>query len=569
MVKVMIHEIDCENGTFVVVHDMNGDVVDEEESTTEASVEGAQEEEDVCEGVGDEPAGKRKRVIHKKPLINYKSRQTLVMFRRDIRLILQDTYHVPPDQIDEFLINAIENTKMREEFQKNMKALRSAVADPDLIASVQESPEDMEQNARRDASVNATIDSIKNMRTQYPSKLKRKILKAIAQEHGDDCEDWEEERIKKVLNKVKEKKFGYNNLKLCTVLEWARSVNSVSKKPGAKINRAFEQAVWSKLLIAVFTTESTDAQRCIRFARIIHNVTYDYAIIRLAAVETSLEPEFTDDPDIQKKKFTNPWIRGLLKRQRFSRRKITRDLKNYPPTEEIIATMKKGQDLFVSEGHTEETNWNMDETGITYAIEPTHLYCSKQAQRASTAGGGDAKLRITAAVAGNNAGKFAPLFMILKHSKSSQERPDQSTMMVISNLHRKDDGFGLSDGWELKEWSRTMAFGRNEAEKLHTVKYIIHAESGRVITSQVKAWNDSVRMAMYIDLILAPIKLRDGKMLLWMDNCSLHKTPSVEQVFAEHGITVVFLPPNMTGVLQVHAQRIIHLIFHSIYTINF
>ena len=87
MVKVMIHEIDCENGTFVVVHDMNGDVVDEEESTTEASVEGAQEEEDVCVGVGDEPAGKRKRVIHKKPLINYyKSRQTLVMFRRDIRL---------------------------------------------------------------------------------------------------------------------------------------------------------------------------------------------------------------------------------------------------------------------------------------------------------------------------------------------------------------------------------------------------------------------------------------------------------------------------------------------------
>ena len=120
--------------------------------------------------------------------------------------------------------------------------------------------------------------------------------------------------------------------------------------------------------------------------------------------------------------------------------------------------MKIGQDLYMSGEHTEETNWNMDETGITYAIEPTHLYCSQYAQRASTAGGGDAKLRITAAVAGNNAGKFAPLFMILKHSKSSQEKPDQTSMLVISNMHARNDGFGVADGWKLKTWSRVMPF---------------------------------------------------------------------------------------------------------------
>jgi len=39
---------------------------------------------------------------------------------------------------------------------------------------------------------------------------------------------------------------------------------------------------------------------------------------------------------------------------------------------------------------------------------------------------------------------------------------------------------------------------------MHSVNYLIHTRTGNVITSQYKAWNDTVRMAMLIDLILKP-----------------------------------------------------------------
>ena len=41
-----------------------------------------------------------------------------------------------------------------------------------------------------------------------------------------------------------------------------------------------------------------------------------------------------------------------------------------------------------------------------------------------------------------------------------------------------------------------------EEEKLHKVIYLIHDVTGDVITSQCKAWNDTVHLAMLIDLIL-------------------------------------------------------------------
>jgi hypothetical protein len=47
------------------------------------------------------------------------------------------------------------------------------------------------------------------------------------------------------------------------------------------------------------------------------------------------------------------------------------------------------------------------------------------------------KLGITAVVTVFGTGEFAPLFLIKKHSLSSQEKPDQSKMKVIQDLHKK------------------------------------------------------------------------------------------------------------------------------------
>ena len=40
-------------------------------------------------------------------------------------------------------------------------------------------------------------------------------------------------------------------------------------------------------------------------------------------------------------------------------------------------------------------------------------------------------------------------------------------------------------------------------------------------------------------------------MLIWADNCGPHKTDAIKAVFRQWGIYTAWLPPNMTGMLQV------------------
>ena len=48
----------------------------------------------------------------------------------------------------------------------------------------------------------------------------------------------------------------------------------------------------------------------------------------------------------------------------------------------------------------------------------------------------------------------------------------------------------------------------------HKVIYMIHKESGHVITSLVKAWNCSVRMILWFEVVMHPLKEKLGKILL-------------------------------------------------------
>jgi hypothetical protein len=53
-----------------------------------------------------------------------------------------------------------------------------------------------------------------------------------------------------------------------------------------------------------------------------------------------------------------------------------------------------------------------------------------------------------------------------------------------------------------------------------------------VITSQPKAWNDTVCLAMWLDIIVrreAGLNT-DYKFMLWWDNCPSHKTAAVDQM---------------------------------------
>ena len=60
--------------------------------------------------------------------------------------------------------------------------------------------------------------------------------------------------------------------------------------------------------------------------------------------------------------------------------------------------------------------------------------------------------------------------------------------------------------------------------------------NGHVITSQHKAWDDTIRMMMYVDLILNSIKVRDTELILLMNNWGPHKTTESSDFFTKHKI---------------------------------
>ncbi|CAM2730100.1 unnamed protein product, partial [Rotaria socialis] len=118
-----------------------------------------------------------------------------------------------------------------------------------------------------------------------------------------------------------------------------------------------------------------------------------------------------------------------------------------------------------------------------------------------------------------------------------------------------EPGFTSADGWKLKIWKKTLTHGTDKKPALvehnYQIKYLIHNTKGHVITSQHRAWNDTPRMCMFIDLILGPLKAKVGELFLWSDNCGVHHTDSVTEEFEKKGIHSYFYPPNMTGILQV------------------
>lgn len=282
--------------------------------------------------------------------------------------------------------------------------------------------------------------------------------------------------------------------------------------------------------------------------RILVNVAYSYSIIERAAISIRIRDCWENDQRVQQLAFSNKWIKSFLARGGVSRRKITREDKAAPNDEEINEVLRIGQECYVEGGYTPQTCFNFDETAFTWAIGPTHSYCPKNQPRATNIGISNSKLRITAVIAVSAVGEFAPLMLIIKHSVSSEKRPDQTGMTVIRDLHKKS-GFRESEGWILKIWEKQVTLSGVSA--LHKIIYIIHADSGHVITSQVKAWNDTVRMVLWFEVIIKPLKDKLGKMLIWCDNCGSHKTTSVTDVIREVGVDVCFLPKNMTGELQV------------------
>jgi hypothetical protein len=116
----------------------------------------------------------------------------------------------------------------------------------------------------------------------------------------------------------------------------------------------------------------------------------------------------------------------------------------------------------------------LDETALNFGIGPTYIYIPIDADRA-VAEASNVKARITCVPIVTAEGAFLPMMFILKHSKSSDKFPDQTTMRVVKNLNRKE-GYTPQDGWHLETWRRSLTIKKGNVEhtNVHCVNYLIH-----------------------------------------------------------------------------------------------
>ena len=61
-----------------------------------------------------------------------------------------------------------------------------------------------------------------------------------------------------------------------------------------------------------------------------------------------------------------------------------------------------------------------------------------------------------------------------------------------------------SNNWEIFVWQKEIEEDGNKIK--HSVKYLKHKTNGHIITSQFKAWNDTIRQMMWLDLVMGPIQ---------------------------------------------------------------
>lgn len=294
-------------------------------------------------------------------------------------------------------------------------------------------------------------------------------------------------------------------------------------------------------------------------ASVVANVAYSYEIIRLAATTTMMLDPWASDAKLQKLKFSNKWIKGFLRRATLRRRRNTNSVKEVPSPEVVAARMKEiqaviekgpvgGQPVGQSQKYEDDDVTSADETASHYAVKPLSQYVPRGTQRGASPAFDD-KARFTSMFFGDGKGKMQARFHIIK---CTVHGADLRSSTVISALHKKD-GFRAVDGWTLKLWERelTLKVKNVETTLRYHRPYIVHTD-GTVITTQHKAWMDSVGMCMWADLVIGPWAKTSGrKKLLVCDSCGPHTVAAVQAVFAEWGIAIELLPVNMTDVLQV------------------
>lgn len=318
-----------------------------------------------------------------------------------------------------------------------------------------------------------------------------------------------------------------------------------------RVNKQFERAIWDKLLIVEKESDGTITI----VANIVCTLDQVIAAGKLVREENA---SFKEDSKIQAMVFSKSWACDVVARNNLSRRRISGDGgKDLPADAAIEKDLNKengGRAYIIANALKLSQIWNFDETALTWAIAPLYWYVAKKSRgaRARSRKGESNKNRATLFVSVNGIGHFAPMFLVIKHALSAVCLPGQDSHIVLNTLfndHLRD----ASNEWEMRVWKKEGELKVPNQVKPYVnlcCKYLFNTRTGAVITSQHKAYNDTVRQLMYNELILKPMRDKYGDMMLWQDGCAIHDVDAVKTDFGEKNIKTAIFLPNLTPYMQ-------------------
>jgi hypothetical protein len=252
------------------------------------------------------------------------------------------------------------------------------------------------------------------------------------------------------------------------------------------------------------------------------------------------------------------WIAGFLRRSGLRRRAVSsKDAKNRPSLDAMNERRMLINALCERLGISARQLLNADETGVSWNPAPTHQYTPRDATRAS-APQGDDKARFTAMIYGHGDGTLGTGFFIIK---CAAKAPDYSATRVLQSLKdqsapggKAEDAQFAGHDWELHMWERDVLVpckGQQNEVKHFKIPYL-RSREGHIVTLQEKAWMDTARACMWLELIVGPLALNEPIVVVW-DNCGSHNTKGVHD-FAKRlcngNIHLCNLIENTTDLLQ-------------------
>ncbi len=351
------------------------------------------------------------------------------------------------------------------------------------------------------------------------------------------------------------------------------------KARGRRVDKDFEATVLDQLCFTTVEVVNKGAQKeeedgkdyKAAHGRLAASCLHSYDVIRKAAL--TVRDKLPEQHGARNLKFSNKWIKGFLRRFRFSRQAITKVRHAFTESSfpalfltfcPFLFTTPQAQKINrPSPAQVEQNNKiiqaglqkraitlsqliNYDETSGLWGLNTRFTY-------APIGGGGAAgpgneeRQRLTIGVGLFADGNHLPPSFIIK---CSTENDDQSSTTVLDKLLR-DPTFNTDQKWERRVWQRSMAVGKPSKVVMFKRPYLRHAD-GRVVWAQHKAYQDTPGLAMWCDLVLGPARRASGDAwwaLVW-DNCASHLVPSVLAVYQEWCIDVYPLSPNMTDLQQ-------------------